>query len=853
MVETANTDHMMKLILVTIIALCLMHGLRADEPRPSYLDATKSWSERADDLLGRMTLEEKAMFLDHKGPVIERFSIRSDQWNQCLNGIKWDRPATLFPVCIAMSATWNQELIHEVATALSDEARGIYNGWKIDPRSPGEHKGLIYRAPVINIGRNPYWGRNHEAWGEDPYLTGRMAVAYVRGLQGNDPRYLKVAATLKHYAVNNVEHGRTALDAKVSERMLREYWLPHFRDAVVEAKAQSLMASYNAINGTPNNVNHWLLTKVLKEEWQHEGFVVSDLGGVKTMVEGHGKGKMDYVDAVARSVMAGCDFSDKEYAKHIPQAVREGKLSEERLHDAVKRVMMVRFRLGEFDDFSLVPFSKISPKVVGCEAHRKLSLKTSQESIVLLENHHDLLPLDLSTIKRVAVLGPLADRVILNNYNGVTGSTVTALQGLKNRLGSHVQVDFAKSCEVIDRADVSVRIDRESGFRGGASIKFPGEKIGDSLSFQIPIQKAGTYSLRWHGKHFPSRGRYQCTINGKPVGEPIDFYRSAEAYGQVAEFSDILLEQGELVVTWTLIGKHPESSGMDAHFDCLELRGADEKSFELEAVKYKTQQKEDRLAEAVEIARKADVAVVCIGTNERVEQEGNDRETLGLTGKQEELALRVIAANPRTIIVQMSAGPLAVPTLKEKAPAMLQAWWGGEEYGHAIADVLLGKVNPAGRLPHTVYATEQQVPPQEEYDISKGFTYMYFRGKPLYAFGYGLSYTTFRYRNLQVNPANDEVSVEVRNEGQRDGDEVVQMYIASPASKESRPSMQLRGFKRVSLKPGEMTIVKMALDRTKLGFWNETQKQFIMDEGDYEIRIGGSSDRIALTKTVRLR
>ena len=842
----------MKHVLLTVSGLFLALSLVAEETPPVYRDVTKPWSERVEDLLGRMTLEEKAMFLDHKGPVIERFSIRSDQWNQCLNGIKWDRPATLFPVCIAMSATWNQDLIHEVATALSDEARGIYNGWKIDPHAPGEHKGLIYRAPVINIGRNPFWGRNHEAWGEDPYLTGRMAVAYVRGLQGNDPRYLKVAATLKHYAVNNVEQGRTALDAKVSERMLREYWLPHFRDAVVEAKAQSLMASYNAINGTPNNVNHWLLTRVLKEEWQHEGFVVSDLGGVKTMVEGHGKGKMDYVDAVARSVMAGCDFSDKEYAKHIPQAVKEGKLSEERLHDAVRRVMMVRFRLGEFDDFSRVPFSKIPPQVVGCEAHRQLSLKTSQQGIVLLENQNHLLPLDPSTIKRVAVLGPLADRVIVNNYNGFTERTVSALQGLKNRLGDGIQVDYVKGCEVIDGADVPVRVDREAGFRGGASIKFLGEKIGDSVSFRIPIEKAGRYALRWHGKHFPSRGRYQCAIHGKPLGEAIDFYRTTETYAPVAEFSDILLEKGELVVTWTLTGKNSASSGMDAHFDCLELRGADEKSFELEAVKYQTYRQEDLFTNAVELAGKADVAIVCIGTSERVEQEGNDRETLGLTGKQEELALRVIAANPRSIIVQMSAGPLTVPRLKEKAPAMLQAWWGGEEYGNAIADVLLGRINPAGRLPHTVYATEQQVPPQDEYDISKGFTYMHLRDKPLYAFGHGLSYTTFEYRDLQVNPATHEVTVEVRNNGKRDGDEVVQMYVKSPASQEVRPVMQLRGFQRVSLKAGESKVVKLVLDRDKLGFWNETQKRFVMDPGDYEIRIGGSSDRIALTKKVRL-
>jgi beta-glucosidase len=842
----------MKRIPLGAVAFFLVSSLHLAVCAPVYLDPEKPWSERVDDLLGRMTLEEKAMFLDHKGPVIERFAIRSDQWNQCLNGVKWDRPATLFPVCIAMSATWNQDLVQEVANALSDEARGIYNGWKIDPKALGEHKGLIYRAPVINIGRNPYWGRNHEAWGEDPYLTGRMAVAYVRGLQGNDPRYLKVAATLKHYAVNNVEHGRTALDVKVGERMLREYWLPHFRDAVVEAKAQSLMASYNAINGTPNNVNHWLLTKVLKEEWGHEGFVVSDLGGVKTMVDGHGKGAMDYVDAVARSVMAGCDFSDKEYARYIPQAVKQGKLNEDRLNDAVRRVMMVRFRLGEFDDFSRVPFSKIPPHVVGSPEHRQLSLKASQQSIVLLENKNGLLPLDSTSLRRVAVLGPLADRVVLNNYNGITGSMVSALEGLKHRLGEKVQVDLLKGCEVLGDAGPAIRVDREAGFRGGASVKFLAERKGDGIRFLLPVAKSGRYSLRLHGKFFPSRGRFQCSVNDKPIGEEIDFYRVSEAYGEVARFDDVLLEQGELLFTCTSTGKNLSSTGMDGHFDCLELRGVEEKSFELESVRHSTYTGSDRMADAVALAREADVAIVCLGTDQRVEQEGNDRETLGLTGKQEELALQVIAANPRTIIVQMSAGPLTVPKLKEKAPAMLQAWWGGEEQGHAIADVLLGMVNPAGRLPHTVYAHEEQVPAQEEYDISKGFTYMHLRGKPLYAFGHGMSYTTFAYRNLHVNAASGEIRFELRNEGRRDGDEVIQLYVKSPAVSDVRPAMRLLGFQRISLKAGESRVVTLMLDREKLGFWNEAQKQFVRDAGEYEIRIGGSSDRIALTGTFRI-
>jgi len=255
-------------------ALLFCQSLSAGEA-PAFRDSSKPVEVRITDLISRLTIEQKAALLNHKGTTVtvDGYAIRADQWNQCLNGVQWNRPTTLFPACVALSATWNPDFVkNDVARVLSDEARAIYNGWHLDPKAPGEHKGLIYRAPVINIERNPYWGRNHEAWGEDPFLTGRMAVAYVKGLQGEDINHLKLAATLKHYAVNNVEVDRMKLDAKVSQRMLREYWLPHFRDAVVEGKAQSLMASYNAINGTPNNINHWLLTDLLKDEWKHDGF-----------------------------------------------------------------------------------------------------------------------------------------------------------------------------------------------------------------------------------------------------------------------------------------------------------------------------------------------------------------------------------------------------------------------------------------------------------------------------------------------------------------------------------------------------------------------------------------------------
>ncbi len=697
--------------------------------KPAYLDPDAPLENRVKDLVGRMTLEEKAQSLDHKGPTLQRFGLRADQWNQCLNGVKWNRPTTFFPTCIAMGATWDVPLVKEVASALSDEARAIYNGWKKNPKFQGDKKGLIYRAPVINISRNPYWGRIHEVYGEDPYLTGRMAVAYVQGLQGDDPKYLKTAATLKHFAVNNVETNRQTLDAKVPERWLREYWLPHWREAVVEGKAQSLMASYNAINGTPNNINHGLLTDLLKKEWGHEGFVVSDLGGVRTLVKGHGGDKMPYEDAVAQSVMAGCDFSDKEYAKYIPGAVMSGKISEERLNDAVSRVMRVRFKLGEFDPQERLPWSGIPMSVVGGEKNRALALKVARESIVLLQNRGGLLPLDPSKLHKVAVIGPHADRVTLNNYYDRLPEAVAPLQGLMDRLPS--------GCDII---------------------------------------------------HVTGSG-----FGSKP---------------------------------------HPNFKTQEAPLP--EVDAATE------------------LPKAVEAARKADVAIVFVGTNLTIEHEALDRTSLGLTPPQEDLVRAVAQANPKTVVVLMSAGPLAIPWLKEHVPAILQAWWPGEEGGHAIADVLMGACNPAGRLPYTMYASDEQVPARDEYDVSKGYTYMYLKGEPLYPFGHGLSYTSFRYDGLNIEqdriPANGSVKVSctVENTGKREGDEVVQLYVVPPATDVPMPRKELRGFRRINILPGEKREVSFEVPAAKLAIWDEKTHAFKLIPGSYGIEVGASSSDIRL-------
>jgi beta-glucosidase len=713
----------LKQLTLLLALFCTFPGSSLAGDKELFRDPDQSLKKRVDDLISRLTLEEKATLLNHKGPTVERFGIRSDQWNQCLHGVSWnDGPTTLFPIPTALAATWNPQLVHEVASVIADEARAIYNAWHDDPKFKGARKGLIYRAPVINILRNPYWGRNGEAWSEDPFLCGRMAVAFVKGMQGDDPRYLKLAATLKHFAINNVEKGRFTLSAKVSERMLHEYWLPHFRDAIVEGKARSVMASYNRINGVQNVYNKLLLTDILRTQWGFDGFVVSDLGGVRNE------------DMVVKAVNAGCDFSDKEFMTFIPQAVRDGQISEKRLNEALARVLRVRFQLGEFDPPERVPYRKIPMSVVGSPKHRELSLKASHQSIVLLQNKDKLLPLDRAKLKKLAVIGPLATQFIAGDPNYIgkpKRNTVHVLQGIRDRV---------PKVEILS-------------------------VIGAEVAPPVPVK-------------------------GGPKPKPFD-------------------ADGEL-------------------------------------------------KKAVQAAKVADAAIVCVGTTLAIEREGRDRTTLALPGNQQKLVEAVCTANPRAVVVLINAGSLTIPWVKEHVPAIVGAWWSGEEQGHALADVLFGDVNPAGRLPYTVYASESQVPPQDEYDISKGFTYMYVKGEPLWAFGHGLSYTQFKYANLRVSSkkisTSDKltVDVDVENIGPRAGDEVVQLYTRAVASKVKRPTKELWGFARISLKPGEKKTVPLTVPAQKLAYYDEGQHRFTVDPGAYEIQVGTSSADIRATIRVEV-
>jgi beta-glucosidase len=689
-------------------------GAAGAQGTPLYLDPAQPIDKRVADLIGQMTLAEKAESLFHNSKGIARLKIPAwGGWNQSLHGIYSKQITTLFPVPIAQAATWNTVLVHEITSAIADEARALFHSGGFGMRGQA---GLVYRAPVINISRDPRWGRIQECFGEDPFLCGRLTVAYVKGLQGDHPKYLKVAATLKHFAVNNQETGRFSFLAQVPERMLHEYWLPHFKDGVVEGKVCSLMAAYNGINGEPCAVNKALLTDILRGQWGFEGFVVSDLGGIGLLSKGH-KITQSKEEAVARALLAGCDYDDEEYRDAIPAAVKKGLVSEKIVDQALARVLKVAFRLGVFDPPDQVPFSKIPASTIASAKHRELSLRTSRESIVLLSNKDHFLPLDRNKLKKVAVIGPAAARPEYGNYyvSQPKQKLVHPIDGIKNKLGKEVEVYYAKGSE-----------------------------------FLPPAKKGGA--------------------------DP--------------------------------------------------------------AVALKA---------AADMARAAEVVFLCLGTVPAIEAEGRDRKDLGLPQVQQDLLETVVKANPKTVVILFNAGPLSVKWARDNAPAILQAWYPGEEGGTALADVLFGDYNPAGRLPYTVYESTNDIPPQTEYDVTKGFTYLYFTGTPVFRFGHGLSYTQFSYSDLKLSAgrmAADgkvEVSVTLKNTGDRTGDEVMQLYVHQVKSTVKRPIQELRGFQRVSLKPGETKTVTFTLAAEKLAYYDVGSHGFVVEPGTFDVMVGSSS------------
>jgi beta-glucosidase len=681
-----------------------------------FTDAQLPLELRVADLCKRMTLDEKIGQMIHGAPAISRLGVPEyNWWNECLHGVGRAGRATVFPQAIAMAATFNAPLIHKSASVISDEARAKHHAG-IRQGNRGQYFGLTYWTPNINIFRDPRWGRGQETYGEDPYLTARMGVSFVKGLQGEDPKYLKLVATPKHFAVHSgPEPLRHGFDARVNQRDLRETYLPAFKACVIEGKAWSIMGAYNRTNGEPCCGSPTLLQKILREEWGFQGFVVSDCWAVCDFYKAH-KVVGTASEAAAMAVKNGCDLNCGDSYRQLRSAVQTGLISEAEIDLAVRRLMLARFKLGMFDPETSVPWSKLGAEIVNCEKHKQVARQVARESIVLLKNENNLLPLKKDW-KTIAVVGPTAYNldVLHGNYTGFSPTMTTLLEGILGAVPVGTQVNWAKGCDVSGHGHMN------------------------------------TMEVDWS------------------------------------------IRDAEIIIA--CLGFTPALEGEEA-----EVMG-------------------------------------------EVTEGGGDRVRIGLPGRQMEL-LQLLKKSGKPIVLVLTGGSaIELNWGAENIPAIMMVWYPGEQAGQALADVLFGDHSPAGRLPVTFYKSLEQVPSFDNYDMT-GRTYRFMKDTPLYRFGYGLSYTKFTYSNLKLskvqigNGESVEVCVDVTNTGQRDSDEVVQLYVSDQQATVPVPLRQLQGFQRIHLRHGQKQTVKFTLTPEQLACYDNAGQPMI-EPGKFAIAVGG--------------
>ena len=706
--------------LPVLMALTLAQAPASPE---LFRDPGAPLERRVDDLVARLTLEEKIGLLGQVQPAIPRLGIKAfTNFTEGLHGLGWVRggsvTATTFPQSVGLGETWDADLLREVGAVEGYEARVYFR--KFD----GARVGLAIRAPNVDLARDPRWGRSEESFGEDPYLVGKLSVAMIRGLQGDNPKYLLTAATMKHFLANSNEDGRTSSSSDFDERNLREYYLEPFRRGIEEANAQSFMASYNAVNGIPDTVSPFI-RNIVEKEWKFDGMVSTDAGSLPNLTRQFHY-YPDATQAVAGAVKAGITVFLDQYTAPLKDALEKKLLTEADIERNIRGNIRMRMRLGEFDPPEMSPYNQIS----GTEEpwygdrNKALARKATQESIVLLKNSESLLPLDKSKLRSIAVIGPFGDNVLIDWYAGMPPYSVTPLEGIRSAAGPGVRVRYAP----------------DNNNRNAANL---------------------------------------------------------------AAESDVAI---------VFVGNHPTCNAPFGH---------------------------------------------CALPSEG--KEAVDRKTIELDAAQLALIRSVKAANAKTVVVLISSFPYAIGWVQENVSAILHMAHSSQEEGNALADVLFGDYNPAGRLVSTWVASLNDLPLMMDYDIRKGRTYMYFKGQPLYPFGFGLSYTKFEYSNLRtsadfVNAAGVvTVSVDVRNAGGRAGDEVVQMYVSHPDSGVVRPIKELRGFQRIALQPNETRTVRLELKARELTYRDAAQQSFVVEPGRLNIMLGASSADVRLEKTIEVR
>ena len=834
----------MKLNRLTI-ALLLLFGavLFGQAPgAPPYQDPSLPPERRAADLVSRMTLEEKVLQMQNSAPAIPRLGVGVfNYWNEALHGVAQGR-ATVFPEPIGLGASFDPGLVHRIADAISTEARAKYHEAQRHPpvpevppgNSPGRIAWLTYWSPNINIFRDPRWGRGQETYGEDPLLTSRMGVEFVKGMQGDDPNYVKVVATPKHYAVHSgPEPLRHGFDAKVSEHDLAETYLPAFKAAIVEAKAGSIMCAYNSVNGVPGCASADLLQKRLREQWGFQGFVVSDCGAIGDIYRGH-KYVATLGAAAVAAVKAGTDLTCGGEYRSLLDEVKAGTITEGEITRSAERVLAARFRLGLFDPPERVPYSKIPYSENDSAAHRELARTAEREAIVLLKNQDGFLPLN-SFVRKIAVVGPSADDPIglLGNYNGISAKQVTPLEGIKQQFTTaEVRYALGATYNATTQAlvDSSVLVPPDgkgqglqaeyfnnAEFQGEPALRRVEPRIYFDANTEEPAVVAAVggnkYSIRWSGTLIPpATGDYVVSARTgmwNRDGRIKLFLDGMEAnHGGPAGARPVGLGPGQ--------GQGPRRGGPPP----MQLEGGRKYALRVEYTQNGAGGGAElnwippasvALAEAVSAARESDATLVFVGLNGSLEGEGHDRTDIALPEPQEALVNAVIATGKPVVVVLTSGSAVAINSAQAGAKAVLAAWYGGEETGSAIAETLAGLNNPAGRLPVTFYKGMDQLPEFTDYAM-KGRTYRYFKGEPLYPFGHGLSYSTFAYSRLRAKRtlSGAEISATVKNTSSREGDEVVQLYFAGGAGADA-PMRSLRGFQRIHLRAGESRQVRFTV------------------------------------------
>jgi beta-glucosidase len=799
--------------------------------------------ERILNLISHLTVDEKISLIPTRQAAIDRLGIPAySVGGEAAHGVAWKGEATVFPQPIGLACTWNPDLMKQMGSVVGDEARVFHHN------DPTRH-GLTLWAPTVDMERDPRWGRTEEAYGEDPYLTGKLTSSLIQGMQGDHPFYLKMVATLKHFFANNNEVDRLTYSSSIDPRNMREYYLKAFEMPFVEGGAYSMMTAYNSINGTPAIESHYV-NQFVKGDWQMPGFIVCDGGDLSQTVEYH-KYHATHAESVAGALKAGVDCltDEKELViEATKDALERGLIDESDLDRAIRNIFHVRFKLGQFDPSENNPYANISDSVLMSPEHSKLSHKVAQESIVLLKNEGGLLPLCKDKKESIAVIGPLGNIVYTDWYSGTLPYAVTPFDGISKKMNGQ-GVSYSSGDDVIKLRTAN------SGW-----VVLAGEEPTIPLMPQ-PNEENDDRALFVHTNWGYGSHTLQSKSNGLYVtaNDELTLHASAErVWGWfVKEVLDLSAMEDDLLTIKTWNG-HPVTFMGDEYGETI-LRGHEDKNSQ-EATSFIKDVVTDGLKEAVNAARESDVAVVFVGNSPFINgKEEVDRPGIELPPAQVELIKEVCKVNPRTVVVIIGSYPFALGEIAEIAPAILYSSHGGQELGNAIADVLFGDYSPAGRLNMTWYQSEEQLTDFLDYDIIKNNrTYMYFDGKPLYPFGYGLTYSEFAYHNMTVEKLTYEatesitVEVEVTNMGNLLSDEVVQLYVSANQSRVKTPIKQLKGFKRINLEPGQKLKVSFHVLLSDLAIWDVTRDRFCVESGAYQLLIGSSSEDIRSVTTIQV-